>query len=263
MNATILGLRRGWTEQLNLWSDRKELLNALIGTVGTYVVLILFIGGNNVPGTPVSMAAFMTPGFLAFAVFSTGLTGLPMLIAADREEGTLMRARTLPGGIRVYLTGRAVTALLTIALNAALVLLVAVPLGGVAAPPALGRWLTLAWVLALGTLAVVPLGAAIGSLVSGPKAAAAMLGLPAMLLMLVSGVMFPVEMMPGLVRGIAQVFPLYWQGVGLRAVFLPDSVLAAELGHSWPLGRAAAVLGAWAVGGMVLAPWLLRRVRGR
>ncbi|MEU8059895.1 ABC transporter permease [Microbispora bryophytorum] len=263
MNATILGLRRGWTEQLNLWSDRKELLNALIGTVGTYAVLILFIGGNNVPGTPVSMAAFMTPGFLAFAVFSTGLTGLPMLIAADREEGTLMRARTLPGGIRVYLTGRAVTALLTIALNAALVLLVAVPLGGVAAPPALGRWLTLAWVLALGTLAVVPLGAAIGSLVSGPKAAAAMLGLPAMLLMLISGVMFPVETMPGLVRGIAQVFPLYWQGVGLRAVFLPDSVLAAELGHSWPLGRTAAVLGAWAVGGMVLAPWLLRRVRGR
>ncbi|MEU7882762.1 ABC transporter permease [Microbispora bryophytorum] len=263
MNATILGLRRGWTEQLNLWSDRKELLNALIGTVGTYAVLILFIGGNNVPGTPVSMAAFMTPGFLAFAVFSTGLTGLPMLIAADREEGTLMRARTLPGGIRVYLTGRAVTALLTIALNAALVLLVAVPLGGVAAPPALGRWLTLAWVLALGTLAVVPLGAAIGSLISGPKAAAAMLGLPAMLLMLISGVMFPVETMPGLVRGIAQVFPLYWQGVGLRAVFLPDSVLAAELGHSWPLGRTAAVLGAWAVGGMVLAPWLLRRVRGR
>lgn len=92
MNATTLGLRRGWTEQLNLWSDRRELLNALLGTVGTYAVLILFIGGNNVPGTPVSMAAFMTPGFPAFAVFSTGLMALPMLIAADREDGTLMRA---------------------------------------------------------------------------------------------------------------------------------------------------------------------------
>ncbi|MBB2748639.1 UNVERIFIED_ORG: ABC-2 type transport system permease protein [Microbispora rosea subsp. rosea] len=263
MNATTLGLRRGWTEQLNLWSDRKELLNALIGTVGTYLVLVLFIGGNNVPGTSVSMAAFMTPGFLAFAVFSTGLTVLPMLIAADREEGTLMRARTLPRGIRVYLTGRAVTTLLTITLNAALVLLVAVPLAGVAAPATPARWFTLVWVLVLGALAVVPVGAMIGSLVSGPKTAAAMLALPAMLLMLISGVMFPLESLPGVVRGIAQVFPLYWQGLGLRAVFLPDSVLAAELGHSRPLGRAAAVLGAWAVGGMVLAPWLLRRVRGR
>lgn len=262
MNATTLGLRRGWTEQLNLWSDRKELLNALVGTVGTYVVLVLFIGGNDVPGAPVSMAAFMTPGFLAFAVFSTGLMGLPMLIAADREEGTLMRARTLPRGVRVYLTGRAVTTLLTILLNAALVLLVAVPLAGVAAPATPARWFTLAWVLVLGTLAVVPLGAVIGSLVSGPKTAAAMLALPSMLLMLVSGVMFPLEALPGLVRGIAQVFPLYWQGLGLRAAFLPDSVLTTEIGHSWPLGRAAAVLGAWAVGGMVLAPWLLRRVRG-
>ncbi|MBE3012565.1 ABC transporter permease [Microbispora sp. NEAU-D428] len=90
-----------------------------------------------------------------------------------------------------------------------------------------------------------------------------MLALPSMLLMLVSGVMFPLESLPGVVRGIARVFPLYWQGLGLRVVFLPGSVLAAELGHSRPLGRAAAVLGAWAVGGMVLAPWLLRRVRGR
>ena len=263
MNATTLGLRRGLTEQLNLWSDRKELLNAVVGTVGTFTLLILFIGDNPVPGTTVSTGTFMTPGFLAFGIFSTGLTALPMLIAADREEGTLMRARTLPRGIRVYLTGRAVTTLLTIALNAALVLLVAVPLAGVPAPATPARWLTIAWVLVLGTLAVVPLGAVIGSLLSGPKTAAAILALPTMLLMLVSGVMFPLESLPGLVRGIAQVFPLYWQALGLRAAFLPDSILATEAGGSQALGRAAAVLGTWAVGGMVLAPWLLRRVRGR
>ncbi|WP_182882947.1 ABC transporter permease [Microbispora sp. H10949] len=268
MNATMLsltklGVRRGWTEQLNLWSDRRELLNALVGTAGVYTVLALFIGDGTVPGTTVSMGTYMTPGFLAFGVFATGLTALPTLIAADREEGTLMRARTLPGGVRVYLTGRAVTTLLTIALNAALVLLVAMPLVGVPAPATPGRWLTLVWVLALGTLSVVPIGAAIGSLVSGPKTAAAMLALPTMLLMLVSGVMFPIEIMPGFVRGVAQVFPLYWQSLGLRAAFLPDSAVAAEIGRDRPLGLAAAVLGAWAVGGMVLAPWLLRRIRGR
>lgn len=262
MNATTLGLRRGWIEQLNQWSDRKELFNALAGSVVTYGLLVLWIGGKPVEGTTVTVGTFMTPGFIAFAIFSTGLTALPMLIAADREEGTLLRARTLPRGIRVYLVGRATTVLLTILLNVALVMAVAIPLAGVPAPATPARWFTLAWVVVLGTLAVVPLGAVVGSLLPGPKAGA-MLALPTMLLMVVSGVMLPMEALPDLVRRVAEVFPLYWQALGLRAAFLPDSILATEVGHAWRLGHAAVVLGLWAVGGMVLAPWLLRRVRGR
>ncbi|ETK32115.1 ABC transporter permease [Microbispora sp. ATCC PTA-5024] len=263
MNTTALGLRRGWTEHLNQLSDRRELVNALAGSVGVYALLVAWLGGNTVPGTDVRTGTYLTAGFLGFAVFSTGLMGLPLVIAGDREEGVLLRARTLPRGTRVYLTGRATGVLLTIATNGVLILLVSLPLTGVSLPSSPGRWLTLAWVLALGTLAVVPLGAALGILLPGPKTGAALLALPAMALLTASGVMVPLSAMPGVVRGIAQVFPLYWQALGLRAAFLPDSMLAAEIGHSWRLGQAAIVLGAWAAGGMVLAPWLLRRVRGR
>jgi len=262
LNAMILGLRRGWTEQLNQWSDRKELINTLAGSALTYGLLTLWIGDTPVEGTTVTVGAFMTPGFIAFAIFSTGLMALPMLIAADRDEGTLLRARALPRGVRVYLVGRATMMLLTLLANIALVLLIAFPLAGAPAPATPGRWFTLAWVVVLGTLAVVPVGAVIGSLLPGPKAAA-MLALPAMLLMITSGVMMPLEMLPGPVRHIAEVFPLYWQALGLRAALLPDSVLAAEVGHTWRLGQAAVVLGLWAVGGIVLAPWLLRRIRGK
>ncbi|MGI5155631.1 ABC transporter permease [Microbispora sp. CA-102843] len=262
MSTTVLGLRRGWIEQLNQWSDRKDLFNAIAGSVFTYGLLTLWIGDKPVEGTTVTQGAFMTPGFIAYAIFSTGLMALPMLIAADREEGTLLRARTLPRGIRVYLVGRATMVLLTILVNIALVLALAVPLAGLPVPATPARWFTLGWVVVLGTLAVVPVGAVIGSLLPGPKAGA-MLALPAMLLMVLSGVMLPLEMLPDLVRRIAEVFPLYWQALGLRAALLPDSILAAEVGHAWRLGQAAVVLSLWAVGGMVLAPWLLRRIRGR
>ena len=90
------------------------------------------------------------------------------------------------------------------------------------------------------------------------KRAAAVVGLPTMLLMIVSGVMIPMTMMPAPVQWIAQVFPLYWQGHGLRAAFF-DSPRGA-LHRTWELGTAAMVMGAWTVAGMVLAPWLLRRV---
>jgi ABC-2 type transport system permease protein len=258
--ALRLGLRRGWTEHLNTLADRKELANSLIGSVGVFVMLILWVGRDTVEGTSVSIGTFQTTGFLAFNVFSAGLMALPMTIAADREEGALLRARTLPRGMAVYLVGRATFLLLLILLQSALMLLVAVPLTGIAAPATAGRWLTLTWVLVLGTLAVVPIGAALGSLLPGAKAAAASLALPMMGMLIISGVMLPLDFLPDAVRWIAQAFPLYWMALGIRASFLPDSMLAAEIDHSWRLGEAAAVLGAWAFAGMVLAPWLLRRI---
>ena len=82
-------------------------------------------------------------------------------------------------------------------------------------------------------------------------------------LMITSGVMLPMTYMPEIVHSIAQVFPLYWQGLGLRSAFLPDSTLAVEIGKSWRLPQVAGVLTAWAVVGMLIAPWLIRRVTRR
>jgi ABC-2 type transport system permease protein len=75
--------------------------------------------------------------------------------------------------------------------------------------------------------------------------------------------MLPVTYMPEAVQWISQAFPLYWQGLGLRAAFLPDSMLVAEIGGSWRLPLAGVVLTAWAVAGMLLAPGLIRRVTRR
>jgi ABC-2 type transport system permease protein len=260
VKALRIGLRRGWMEHLHLVKDRKELTTTLIGTVGVFAALILWIGDNTVEGTTVSSGTFMTVGFLAFTVFSNGLMTLPLAIVTDREEGTLLRLRTIPGGITAYLAGRAVTILCQIVVQSVLIVGTGVIVGGVRMPH---DWVTLTWVMLLGTIAVVPLGAAIGCLMPGPKAAAGLLALPMMILMFTSGVILPITYMPEALQWISQVFPLYWQGLGLRAAFLPDSMLAAEIGGSWRLPLAGAVLAAWAAAGMLLAPGLIRRVTRR
>ena len=256
MTTMTLGIRRGLIEQNAILRDRKE-LSTNIASLVMYLMLILWIG-RNPAGGGVGMAAFMTVGFVAFTVFSAGIMTLPMLIAADREEGALLRLRLLPRGVRVYVTGRAVSLTLHIAVHSTLMLAIGGAIGGVTLPSTLYGWATLIWVLGLGALSVIPLGAMIGAMLPTAKTAAAAVGLPGMLLMIVSGVMVPMTMLPAPVQWVAQIFPLYWQGHGLRAAFFDSP--GGELHGTWELGTAAMVMGAWAVAGMVLAPWLLRRV---
>ncbi|GAA2418503.1 ABC transporter permease [Actinomadura vinacea] len=261
--SMAIGLRRGRAEYVHYLRDRREVVGSLIGTVGVFVALARWQAGVPVEGTTASRAVLMAAGFIAFSVFSVALMNLPMTIAADREEGALLRLRAVPGGVRAYLVGRGVSLLAQIATYVVLMLAAGLAFAGLSLPTAVGDWFTLAWVLVLGTLAVVPLGAVLGVLLPGPRNAASIVALPITGLMIVSGVMFPVTVMPAPVQWAAQAFPLYWQGLGLRSVFLPDSMLAAEIGGSWRPVETAAVLGAWTVAGLALAPWVLRRTAAR
>jgi ABC-2 type transport system permease protein len=90
-----------------------------------------------------------------------------------------------------------------------------------------------------------------------------MLSLPTMGLIAISGVFYPVTALAGWVQGVAQAFPVYWLGLGMRSALLPDDAVAVEIGQSWRLMETAAVLGAWAVAGLVVAPLVLRRMARR
>jgi ABC-2 type transport system permease protein len=57
---------------------------------------------------------------------------------------------------------------------------------------------------------------------------------------------------PHWLQQIAALFPLKWMAQGLRSVFLPDELAAAEPAGAWELGRVALVLALWCVGGLVL-----------
>jgi ABC-2 type transport system permease protein len=65
------------------------------------------------------------------------------------------------------------------------------------------------------------------------------------------------------VQGIAQVFPIYWLGLGMRSALLPDDLAAVEIGGSWRHLETLGVLSVWVVIGLVFAPIVLRRMARR
>ena len=79
-----------------------------------------------------------------------------------------------------------------------------------------------------------------------------------MVLQIISGVFFPLMMIPELLRYIGYAFPLLWMAKGLRFVFLPDEIKMSEPSGSWDLGVVAVVLIAWTILGGILSALTFR-----
>ncbi|WP_149814438.1 ABC transporter permease [Serinicoccus marinus] len=94
-----------------------------------------------------------------------------------------------------------------------------------------GRWLLLGLVFLLGVVAMLPWGAVLGSVFRTMMGLAwAMISMYAVAAL--SGVFYPVAGWPAPLQWLAQLSPLYWIGVAVRSVLLPESAAAAEVGGS-------------------------------
>jgi len=183
------------------------------------------------------------------------------LLVTDREDGTLLRAKATPHGMAGYLVGKLILVGGMTTISMALLTVPSLFIVDGLRVDAAG-WLTLCWLVPLGLAATIPLGAVLGSLLESPRNIGLVL-LPVGGLVAISGIFYPVAELPGWLHGVAQVFPVYWLGLGMRSAFLPDELAAAELGGSWQHLETFGVLGIWAALGLVLAPVVLRRMARR
>ncbi|MBQ1066659.1 MULTISPECIES: ABC transporter permease [Micromonospora] len=260
-NALRAGLRRGVIELRATFTNGQDLWTYFFPTV-VLLIAVFWMRGSTVPGTDFSLGARTLPSALGMGLLFGGLLGLANQLVIDREDGTLLRAKAIPDGMLGYLVGKIVlvsaVALIgvVIQLTPGLFFLDGLRLGDP------GAWLTLAWVVPLGLVATLPLGAVIGSLIENPRNMGLVV-MPIFGLIALSGIFYPINGLPGWLQGVAQVFPLYWLGLGMRSALLPGDLAAVELGGSWRHLETVGVLGAWAVLGLVLAPVVLRRMARR
>jgi ABC-2 type transport system permease protein len=223
---------------------------------------MIFMRGARVPGTDFSLGTRTVPSVMGMAVVFTGLVTLMMALAFEREDGTLLRAKAVPNGMLGYLIGKIVLVAgmslvgLAFTLIPGLILFDGLVAGGV------GAWLTLLWVLALGLLATMPLGAIFGSLFSNPRNVGVIM-LPVMGLVATSGIFYPITNFPHWLQWVAQAFPIYWMGLGMRSALLPGDLSLVEIGQSWRHLETVGVLSVWAVVGLIVAPFVLRRMARR
>ncbi|MEV6647069.1 ABC transporter permease [Amycolatopsis sp. NPDC051371] len=255
------GLERGWIEFKQTWTNRDDVVGQFV-FVALFLGTLFFMRDATLPGTGFSLGAATVPGVLGAGVVFNGLNSAAGYLAVDREDGTLLRAKATPNGMLGYLVGK--TAALSMA-QVTGILLVLIPclfMFDSLAPNGFWSYLHLLWALALGLVATLPLGAALGSLTNSPRSIA-LITLPIMGLGAISGIFYPVTALPVWVQDIAQVFPMYWLGLGMRSALLPDSAIVVEIGQSWRPLPTLAVLLAWSVIGLALAPVLLRRMARR
>lgn len=260
-HSARLGLTRGWLETRQTLTNGEDLFN-IFTFPAIFVIVMFFMRDSKLPGTDFSLGAATMPSVLGASIMFSGLVGMAGVLAVEREDGTLLRAKATPNGMVGYLVGKVVSVSLGTVIGVLLVLIPCLFLFDGIAPGGWSSWLSLLWVMAIGLVATMPIGAVFGSLTSNARSIGLIM-LPVMGLGAISGIFYPITALPEWLQAIGQVFPMYWLGLGMRSALLPDSTVMVEIGQSWRPWETLGVLTAWAVIGLVLAPVVLRRMARR
>lgn len=261
MNATSVamraGLGRGLIELRQSFTNGGDVLSHLLWPV--LMLTVMFFMRDTAFGTSgLLLGTLALPSILGMNA-AMGMVSMSQALTAEREDGTLLRAKATPNGMPGYLIGKVVSVSGGLLADLAILLVPGIFVVGGLAIGGPGSWLTLTWVLLLGMLAILPIGAILGSVFTSARSQG-LIQLPILGMIAVSGIFYPVTALPEWLQGVAQVFPIYWLGLGMRSALLPDSAVGIEIADSWRHWETAGVLGAWAVLGLLVAPVVLRRM---
>lgn len=261
MNPTAGAIRAGWTRGLielrQSFTNAADLWGHFFWPV-LMLAVMFFMRDTAFGSSGLLLGTLALPSILGMNV-ALGMVSMSQQLTAEREDGTLLRAKATPNGMRGYLVGKVVSvsgillADLTIFLIPGMFIIPGLAIGSP------GSWLALIWVLALGMAAALPIGAVLGSVFTSARSQG-LITLPLLGMIAISGIFYPITSMPEWLQWIAQIFPFYWLGLGMRSALLPDAAVGVEIGESWRHLETIGVLGAWAVLGVILAPIVLRRM---
>ena len=183
----------------------------------------------------------LIPGVAGMGVLATTFTALAFNLTILRDDGVLKRIRGTPIPAGAYLTGL----MGSVTLNAFLQVAMVVVVGNVAygvdwpAEPALLFLFT-----GLGVVCFAALGVAFSHAIPNEDAAPAYTNAVFLPLIFISGVFYSSDDLPEALKIVAEVLPLK---------HLIDGLSDAILGGTSGAAAAAAVLVAWAAGGLFLA----------
>jgi ABC-2 type transport system permease protein len=217
---------------------------SLLLTIGIPVLLLAFFANVDVlpiDGEPID---FLAPGVLALAVLSTAMVNLAIATGFEREYGVLKRLGSTPLGRPRLLAAKTIAILVVEVVQVAVLWLLALALDWDPDPAVAG----FVAAVVLGTVACAGLGLCLAGPLKALVTLAAANGLYLVLLLL-SGMVIPLDELPGALRAVARALPS-----GALAEAVRGSLTA---GVDVP-GRAWAVLGAWAVAAPLAATRLFR-----
>lgn len=252
--------RQAWVTLVRKYTSVAGISGVAFSLVS--LVVLWFVRDMNFGDGMASAAGWIFAGFLGFGVVAAAVLGVAGELQTERDDGTLLRAKAVPHGMTGHLVAKlivtpvdAVIPIIPVVVGAALLLPGTMPTDPL-------RWALFLLVFLLTVVVMLPWGAVLGAVFRSMITFAwIMMGI--YVLAAVSGLFFPATVMPTWLQWVSQATPLYWIGRAFRAVLLPESAAVAEIGGEWRMGLTLAVLLAWAVVGLLVAPVLLRRMARR
>ena len=217
-------------------------------------ILVFFMykfSGESIASLSYRQALAVT--YVPIALSMTGMLTLSSAIMADQDDGTLLRAKILPGGMLGYLIGKVLSLFIMSALNLFFVLLAAHGAIGGVFPNDRHSIIAVCFVALLSMVSTIPLGVILGSLAKN-----VLISLPVTFagfgLLFISGLFFPISSLPSAVAIFAKFFPVYWLGELSR-----DGFGARSFGDFFDIGMAANcfVPLLWAFIGALIMPFTL------
>ena len=180
--------------------------------------------------------SFFVPSILAMALMQLGVFAAIPLVQ-QREKLILKRLNATPLPRWTLVGSNVVVRLLIAAAQTVIIIGIGIAVLGV---EVVGNWALIAGFVVLGALAFTSVGYVIASFARTEEAANGMTSIVQFPLMFLSGIFFPLEVMPEWLRGVATFMPLTYLGDALRQTMVGGAPFA-------PLAVDALVLGGWLV----------------
>jgi ABC-2 type transport system permease protein len=221
--------------QTNLWKRywAWELVWLVYGAVNTLAITFIakqvdqagLAGGQSVQ----SLVLFLLLGTLVWAYLSAVLDDISLVVTWERWEGTIEHTLMAPVPRYLHLIGMAVFGMLHAIVRTLLIFAIALPFFDVSFAQA--NWPAAAMVVAVGSISIAGLGILAGVLpLLYPERGTQMSFMVQAAVLLVSGVYYSVDVLPGWLQVFSVISPATYILDGIRGAIIDGDSITATAG---------------------------------
>jgi ABC-2 type transport system permease protein len=166
---------------------------------------------------------FLAPGFMALTIITGSLQGVASAISREKEQGTMDGLLVSPIPHRSIILGKVTAQTVRGLIQGFLILGLSMILFGV---QIYGSPIIMLIVMLLGTASFVGVGIILTAVAPDQETAQMMTILLQFPMMFISGILFPIDQLPGWLQYIGKGLPLYYAADALRKVIILNASLA-------------------------------------
>ena len=177
------------------------------------------VNESLIQGQGQGFKGWLIPGIAAMAIMQTGLFTVVFSLVRFKSQGVLRRLKATPIGAAHFLAGQLTTKAIVVVIQTYVLIIVgALALGVSVNTGRLGAWFDLTILALLGGGLFIAMGLAISGWAKSEETAAPMANVISMPMMFLSGVFFPLSVMPEWLTRWSQYLPLTYLADGMRAI---------------------------------------------